>query len=215
MPRYLCFVDEIDLSKIMPDDDVAREMREDEFPEYVFVSYTRAQFHIGDKNKIVAHRDRIALLKNGIEVAQAAKVNAFLLDCFPLLDTAQDKEDVYCICDITRAAESMIIAIDSSKYAQGLPMAVGDGAEKEALRDWGKRLCTLPELLLCTSHRRVEITIPTVRIHPTTTSVISDTSPGRRRTAKIPVSWWTITRARSVLLNSSSSALHIGAYVGE
>ena len=88
MPRYLCSVDEIDLSKIMPDDDDAREMREDEFPEYVFVSYARAQFHTGDENKIVAHRDRIVLLKIGIEVAQAAKVNAFLLDCFPLLDTA-------------------------------------------------------------------------------------------------------------------------------
>ncbi|KAK5991308.1 hypothetical protein PT974_09588 [Cladobotryum mycophilum] len=73
-------------------------------------------------------------------------------------------DDVYRICDVVRAAHSMIIAIGppaSEKVdaiLSGHQWSSSGGPERTTkwLRHWGSRLWTLPELLLCPSEHRVK-----------------------------------------------------------
>lgn len=170
MPHFLCYVNNIDTASLTPDDNAAMlvDQRKDE--DYVFVSYTRAQFQTYDDidevtrrfkygpdhpKRQAAHRARCALLEIGKRAAQDAGVAAFWLDCFPLGEGEQDKEEVYRICDIVRAATATVVAIDTSGS-----MVDNGGAglrDQDPLRDWGARMWTLPELLLSAPHKRIRV----------------------------------------------------------
>jgi hypothetical protein len=160
--------------------------------EFVFVSYTRLQFRvftdaeinawtkygseeIREANRTLAHRDRETLIQWGIDAALAAGKRAFWLDFECVRDSdgvakanvSSKSEDVYRICDIVRAAHSMIIAIGppaDEKEAnilngdKNVPSGTAEHANKW-LRQWGSRLWTLPELLLCPNEYRIKLCV--------------------------------------------------------
>ncbi|KAL1612016.1 hypothetical protein SLS60_000239 [Paraconiothyrium brasiliense] len=187
-PRYLCFVRDFD-KKIFETVKVAEYLREngdDIDLEFIFVSYTRLQFRVAteqeianyeypsederEANRQVARRDRQQLINWGIDAAQRAGKRAFWLDfeCVRNEDgvarSTSSSDDVYRICDIVRAAHSMIIAIGPSASEKVSAVLKGEDAPEFVrervtpwLRQWGSRLWTLPELLLCPNEYRVQL----------------------------------------------------------
>lgn len=160
MPQYLCYVDDIDLMAV-PEHGrgVARRIEPDSTQDYVFVAYTREQFDTRD-----SHNDRLKLLEIGINAAKKANVEAFWVDCYPVDEQYSEKEDIYRICDIVRSAHSLVIATNSAKYMIQVPGATADrvreaksNARNEALKVWGNRAWTLPEVLLCSSKHKISV----------------------------------------------------------
>jgi hypothetical protein len=160
MPQYLCYVDEIDLSAVPQNErGVARRIEPDSTEDYIFVAYTREQFDT--KN---SHNDRLKLLEIGIDAAKKANVKAFWVDCYPVDEDYSEKEDIYRICDIVRSAHSLVIATNSTRYMTQVPGATADrvrearwDSRKEALKVWGNRAWTLPEVLLCSSQHKISV----------------------------------------------------------
>lgn len=108
-------------------------------------------------NRHIAEHDRTTLLKLGIEAARAAGKNAFWVDFECIRDedgvarTNSTSYDVYEICDVVRAAHSMIIVTGpsvDSRLTHGQQSYTPPNAGAW-LRQWGSRLWTLPEILLC------------------------------------------------------------------
>ncbi|KAF6836588.1 hypothetical protein CPLU01_03623 [Colletotrichum plurivorum] len=183
-PRYLCFV--YDFGKMHYATEKVSDCADDVDLEFVFVSYTRTQFRVSteeeiakypykdeatrEANRQIARADRSTLVSLGIMAAKRAGKRAFWLDFECVRDddgtarSTSSSHDVYRICDIVRAAHSMIIAIGptaSDKVAAVLegssPPSYGPGKTTTWLRQWGSRLWTLPELLLCPSEFRIQI----------------------------------------------------------
>lgn len=154
--------------------------------EFVFVSYTRMQFRVAtneeiskfnypneetrEANRQLAQRDRQALINYGMDAARRTGKRAFWLDfeCVRNDDgiarATSDSDDVYRICDIVRAAHSMIIVIGPSacdKITAILAKRETPAFTRENvtpwLRQWGSRLWTLPELLLCPGEHRIKL----------------------------------------------------------
>lgn len=154
--------------------------------EFIFVSYTRMQFRVTmddeidtydypneatrEANRKIAKQDRATLIRWAIDAVGAAGKQAFWLDFECVRDadgqarSTSSSEDVYRICDIVRASHSMIIGIgppaDERVSAvikgEGLPEFAADN-QTRWLRQWGSRLWTLPELLLCPSEYRIKL----------------------------------------------------------
>ncbi|KAF6817455.1 hypothetical protein CSOJ01_02377 [Colletotrichum sojae] len=183
-PRYLCLV--CDFDKMHYVTEKVSDCADDADLEFVFVSYTRTQFRVSteeeiarypykdeatrEANRQIARADRSTLVSLGIMAAKRAGKRAFWLDFECVRDddgiarSTSSSHDVYRICDIVRAAHSMIIAIGptaSDKVAAVLegssPPSYGPGMMTTWLRQWGSRLWTLPELLLCPAEFRIEI----------------------------------------------------------
>ncbi|OJD31333.1 3-hydroxyisobutyrate dehydrogenase protein [Diplodia corticola] len=187
-PRYLCFLYSPDITKgekELP----YKTMKVSEWieehgdvgTEFVFVSYTRMQFRVNtekeisewgyetdeerEKNRQIAERDRATLLGWGIEAARAANISAFWLDFECLRDddgearSSSSTDDVYLICDVVRAAHSMIIAVGPPVWdrLENKEEPYSPQNETRWLRQWGSRLWTLPELLLCPGEFRVKL----------------------------------------------------------
>lgn len=160
MPLYLCYVEDIDLSTVTRNGHgVARRVEQDSTEDYVFVAYTREQFETRD-----SHNDRLKLLEIGIDAAKKANVKAFWVDCYPVDEHYSEKEDIYRICDIVRSAHSLVIATNSTRYMTQVPGATVDrvrearsNARNEALKVWGNRAWTLPEVLLCSSQHKISV----------------------------------------------------------
>lgn len=81
-----------------------------------------------------------------------------------MVGSSNDNDGVYTICDIVRVAHSMIIAIGPLASEKTSAILKGEQApeynpEKVTiwLRQWGSRLWTLPELLLCPREYRVKL----------------------------------------------------------
>ncbi|CAM1503316.1 Fc.00g080920.m01.CDS01 [Cosmosporella sp. VM-42] len=187
-PRYLCFVQDFEkgLIETMKVSDFIERHGDHVDIEFVFISYTRMQFRVGTDeelekfeypneetraaNKEVARKDRETLMRWGIDAAKHAGKKAFWLDfeCVRNEDgvarSTSSSDDVYRICDIVRAAHSMIIAIGppasekvDSILAGGDFPAYSPEVVTPWLRQWGSRLWTLPELLLCPSEYRIKL----------------------------------------------------------
>ncbi|MCJ1423101.1 hypothetical protein MMC29_000982 [Sticta canariensis] len=104
--------------------------------EYVFVSYSSSQFS--------SDEDRVYLHRVGQHAARAAHVNAYWLGCSCLGSTkAEVEQNVWRICDVVRAAFSLVIVL-----ADRANLATAKGEQHDLLRQWGSRVWTLPELLL-------------------------------------------------------------------
>lgn len=187
-PRYLCFIDDAQKKtyqtiRVL---DYLQDHGQQSDTEFVFVSYTRLQFRIAtdseidayaypdertrEANRQVARQDRQALVNWGIEAALSAGKRAFWLDFECIRDTDgiarsdSTSHDVYHICDIVRAAHSMIIALGPPTNDK--VQCILNGVELPAysaiqgarwLRQWGSRLWTLPEVLLCPNEYRIKI----------------------------------------------------------
>ncbi|KAL2883095.1 hypothetical protein SGCOL_001282 [Colletotrichum sp. CLE4] len=187
-PRYLCFVKDFEqgIYETVKVSDYLEQHGDDVDLEFVFVSYTRLQFRVAteeelnkhdypdeairDANKEVARQDREILAKWGMDAAKRVGKRAFWLDfeCVRNDDgiarSTSSSQDVYRICDIVRAAHSMIIAIGppaNDKVASILAGSEPPEYRRENvtpwLRQWGSRLWTLPELLLCPAEYRIRL----------------------------------------------------------
>ncbi|KAK1638800.1 hypothetical protein BDP81DRAFT_422687 [Colletotrichum phormii] len=187
-PRYLCFVKDFEqgIYETVKVSDYLEQHGDDVDLEFVFVSYTRLQFRVAteeelnkhdypdeatrDANKEVARQDREILAKWGMDAAKRVGKRAFWLDfeCVRNDDgiarSTSSSQDVYRICDIVRAAHSMIIAIGppaNDKVASVLADSEPPEYKRENvtpwLRQWGSRLWTLPELLLCPAEYRIRL----------------------------------------------------------
>ena len=188
LPRFLCFVTDAE-KKTYETRKVSEYLRENGFEanlEFVFVSYTRLQFRIAtdaeidmynypdertrEANRELAKHDRATLISWGIEAAIAAGKPAFWLDfeCIRDVDgvtrSSSTSMDVYHICDIVRAAHSMIIALGPDTNAKVQSNLSGNDVPQYSpakgeqwLKQWGTRLWTLPEVLLCPKEHRIKL----------------------------------------------------------
>ncbi|KAF4484942.1 hypothetical protein CGGC5_v007147 [Colletotrichum fructicola Nara gc5] len=187
-PRYLCLVKDFDEGtyETINVSEYLVENGDDIDLEFVFVSYTRMHFRVAtddeisgydypdeetrEANRALARRDRETLARWGMDAAKRVRKKAFWLDfeCVRNDDgvarSTSSSEDVYRICDIVRAAHSMIIAIGptaSEKVACLLAHEESPEYRREQvtpwLRQWGSRLWTLPELLLCPAEYRIRL----------------------------------------------------------
>ncbi|KAI1422627.1 hypothetical protein F5Y12DRAFT_607856 [Xylaria sp. FL1777] len=187
-PRYLCFLRD---GPRGPDTeyetwnvtDWIKEHADYSSTDFVFISYTRKQFLINAaqkwkdkpepdeatkaKYRQQSDADRTMVLSYGMEAARAAKKRAFWLDFECIRDadnvaraTAQS-DDVFRICDIVRAAHSLVILVGTPHDAR----APGERQEYSYdpvsmdlwMQEWGTRLWTLPEILLCSPERRIKL----------------------------------------------------------
>ncbi|KAK3678127.1 hypothetical protein LTR78_002222 [Recurvomyces mirabilis] len=167
-PRYLCMLDdstETGFRVVSANDDI--ELLS---VQYIFVSYTRRHFYTqmaGDtslsdiereRRRASAERDAAALIKISIDAAKSANTTAFWID-FECVqpdspehaDASRSMQDVYRICDVVRAARSMVIVVGPpiNEQFEHVESDFSSSAQLSWLRQWGDRLWTLPEALLC------------------------------------------------------------------
>ncbi|KAI1294501.1 hypothetical protein F5Y03DRAFT_315080 [Xylaria venustula] len=187
-PRFLCFLrdgprgpdTEYETWKVT---DWIREHGDYASTDFVFISYTRKHFLIGIEQKwrgkpepdeatkakyrLQCEADRTMVLSYGMEAARAAGKRAFWLDFECIRDadnvaraTAQSN-DVFRICDIVRAAHSLVILVGTphdDRVPDEEQKFYHDPASMDKwLQEWGTRLWTLPEILLISPERRVKL----------------------------------------------------------
>ncbi|KAK8011568.1 hypothetical protein PG990_010533 [Apiospora arundinis] len=201
-PTYLCFLTYnkegepigYETRKV---DDWVREHGNHSETDFVFISYTRAQFNLFteellDKMELwdvdtreaylhIGKFNRATLEKYGIEMAHRAGKKAFWWDveCIKNADNSTsntvDNPEVYTICDVVRAAHSMVVLVgpsDESKTSwANAPYRQEDldqwlaesgktynlGTLADWMQDWGSRLWTFPEILLISPANPVKI----------------------------------------------------------
>ncbi|KAI1747016.1 hypothetical protein F4782DRAFT_522755 [Xylaria castorea] len=169
-PRYLCFLrdgprgpdTEYETWKVT---DWIKQHNDYSSTDFVFVSYTRMQFLISPEEK--SNADRALVLAYGMEAARSAKKRAFWVDfeCIRDADNVArehaQSDDVYRICDIVRAAHSLVILLGpphNTRLPGGMRQDTYSPASMDQwLQEWGTRLWTLPEILLCSPERRVKL----------------------------------------------------------
>lgn len=112
--------------------------------QYVFVAYTTNQFSHDNPDDIKA------LHNIAKQAAMDAGVGAYWIGASCMSDNEEElEEDVFRISDVIRAAYSVVIAIKPS---------INDASATERmLKDWGKRMWTLPEALLSPKERPLRI----------------------------------------------------------
>ncbi|KAK8029308.1 hypothetical protein PG991_006364 [Apiospora marii] len=162
--------------------------------DFVFLSYTRAQFGVftedwlNDKNITdiqerknllrLGDYNRATLERHGIEAAHKAGLKAFWWDfkCIPNTDGSTaakvNNPEVYRICEVARAAHSMVILVGPSRKPQPsrpfteeacnewldeCAQMYSPAAFTEWMQVWGSRMWTLPEILLVPPQRPVKI----------------------------------------------------------
>ncbi len=191
-PRYLCFLRDgprgpdtaYETWKVT---DWIRKHGDYAGTDFVFISYTRKQFLISAETKWsrgqpapdeatkaayrrLAEADRASVLACGMEAARSVAKRAFWVD-FECIRDADDtarataqSDDVYRICDIVRAAHSLVILL-GPPHETRLLLPPGQAHQRDYdaasmdrwLQEWGSRLWTLPEILLCSAERRVKL----------------------------------------------------------
>ncbi|KAH9905046.1 hypothetical protein F4778DRAFT_731692 [Xylariomycetidae sp. FL2044] len=185
-PRFLCFLQQSPHGgpvrcETRNVEEWLREHGEHASTEFVFLSYTRKQFCLGAegwfkgkpqpdqetwaKYDRLAEEDRATLLEYGIRAAREANKSAFWVDfeCIRDADNVArvhaQSNDVYRICDIVRAAHSLVILVGPSPddRVHFQPQPFHPSLMNEWLRVWGERLWTLPEVLLCPNERRIKL----------------------------------------------------------
>ena len=141
-PKFLCFLKGNDSMEVS---DVQRwKQRHGRAAEYVFVSYTSQQFRT-DKEKLFL--DDI-----GQHAARAAGVPAYWIGSSCLGDETQRESNVWRISDIIRGAHSLVVVV-SDQQISGSP----NPSTKAALRQWGSRMWTLPEVLLSPNSNQIQV----------------------------------------------------------
>ena len=111
--------------------------------EYIFVSYTGSQF-TSDDDKRYLHRV-------GQAAAQAAKVPAYWIGLSCLGTGREQERNVWRICDVVRKAHSLVIVV--GKHAN----STGAKSPQDLVHEWGRRVWTLPELLLSPERKGIKV----------------------------------------------------------
>jgi hypothetical protein len=141
-PNYLCFLKNTQGVETRE----VSQWKEEHGNEatYIFVSYTSEQFK--------TEEEQLFLHDVGEHAARAAGVRAYWVGCSCLGRTKEEKENnVWRISDIVRGARSLIIAVSN-------PIDKKDpGFDTAALRQWGTRVWTLPEVLLIPSNSDIHV----------------------------------------------------------
>lgn len=138
-PRYLCFLRKSQGYDVRRVKDVIEKDGKDAKLNYIFVSYTRVHFKTWEK------KGKEDVCEIAERAAREAGVEAFWLD-FQCTPGTTQAEDIHRICDIVRGCHSLIIALGPSPPGSDM-----------ALIEWGGRIWTLPELLLCPSDPEIAI----------------------------------------------------------
>lgn len=176
-PRYLCVIDKAHQSGYQvvfcAENPAVNSM------PYIFISYTRKHFFTdirGDPSAVgeavprrreLAASDAKTLTSLAVCAADQANVLAFWID-FECVrpegpessgdpEASRSMEDVYHICDIVRTCQSMVIIVGPplSKDFEHEATDYSTNAQRLWLRQWGERLWTLPEALLCPSNHGI------------------------------------------------------------
>ncbi|KAL9103385.1 MAG: hypothetical protein Q9163_001561 [Psora crenata] len=137
-PIYLCFLTDHGT----PSKTVTWKEKHQGTPEYIFVSYTSEQFPTS--------KEQLLLHGIGEHAARAAGVPAYWVGCSCLGEDDELEENVFRISDIIRGAHSLVIAV-----SQPYNTTYGNPAVDTLLGQWGKRVWTLPEILLSPSDRSI------------------------------------------------------------
>ncbi|KAF7189776.1 hypothetical protein HII31_08883 [Pseudocercospora fuligena] len=133
-------------------------------PAFVFVSYTRLQFldiKTATKRNLAHLQSHRPLLQSAIDATRQAQVPAFWIDfeCVQddrALDAADGTQaDAFRICDIVTAAHSMAIILGPSLDNPREDFC--NATKARWFAQWGQRLWTVPEALLCPSEHRISI----------------------------------------------------------
>ena len=141
-PKYLCFLKETQGMVIRTVSQWKSETGRE--ATYILVSYTSEQFR--------TEEEQLFLHDIGERAARAANVQAYWVGCSCLGKTKQEQEDnVWRISDVVRGARSLTIAVSN-------PDGNGDASvDNMALRQWGTRVWTLPEVLLIPSNSDIHV----------------------------------------------------------
>lgn len=141
-PEYLCFLKNTEGMEIRK---VSQWKEEHDIEAtYVLVSYTSEQFR--------TEQEQLFLHDVGEHAARAAGVQAYWVGCSCLGKTKEEQENnVWRISDVVRGARSLIIAV-SNPFDKEDP-----GVNTTALRQWGTRVWTLPEVLLIPSNSDIHV----------------------------------------------------------
>ena len=141
-PIYLCFLKNtkgIELLKVSQ-----WKERHGIEATYVLVSYTSEQFK--------TEEEQLFLHDVGEHAARAAGVQAYWVGCSCLGQTREEQENnVWRISDVVRGARSMIIAVSNPTDKEDPRVGT------TALRQWGTRVWTLPEVLLLPSNSDIQV----------------------------------------------------------
>ncbi|KAF8251576.1 hypothetical protein K440DRAFT_475183, partial [Wilcoxina mikolae CBS 423.85] len=155
-PRLLCYLKNPG-SREMHGVEFLSSEEDDEFPEerrgepYVFVAYTLDQFSNGSQE------DCNALAQIAERATRNAGLSAYWVasSCFAGEEYLDD--DIYRISDVIRGAHSVVVALGqpcNSRVCAG-PAASNEVLREktadELLKEWGRRMWTFPEALLCPS----------------------------------------------------------------
>ena len=140
-PRYLCILavdGGVAFTVISVEEWYAQNTGSGQVLEYLFVAYSNEQFRNSSDN------DMKVLHSIAVKAAKDAGVSAFWVagSCMP--DEASLEDDIYRIADIVRGAKRMAVAVAQCTTNKDLVPTPA-----ELLQQWGSRIWTLPELLLC------------------------------------------------------------------
>lgn len=142
-PNYLCFLRKSQGIVIRNVSEWKKENNKE--ATYILVSYTSEQFR--------SEEEQLFLHDVGEHAARAAGVQAYWVGCSCLGRTKEEQENnVWTISDVVRGARSMIIAVSGpmdEPHSVTTTMA--------ALRQWGTRVWTLPEILLISSNSKIRV----------------------------------------------------------
>lgn len=141
-PKYLCF---LKTTKGMKTCEVSQWKEEHNMEAtYILVSYTSEQFK--------TEEEQLFLHDVGEHAARAAGVRAYWVGCSCLGRSEEEREsNVWRISDVVRGARSLIIAVSN------LVDTEDPGLDTTALRQWGTRVWTLPEVLLIPSNNDIHV----------------------------------------------------------
>lgn len=181
-PLYLCVVransnvsrhlrgvrDQFEVLDVEEWDRCREESQSGESGEYIFVSYTRKQFHTPEDPTAPGrpHQDDLdQLCEIGIMEARSAGVGAFWIDVLCMPDLNQRRMEAYRICDVARGCSRMVIALKDRPE-----MRVQRGGKEPTvdslLSIWSSRLWTLPEMLLAPTHHDLKLYVAGITVGP-------------------------------------------------
>lgn len=193
-PKFLCYLDKSRAHgfKTMKTEEWNTAKGNGSASNYIFISYTRDQFCTqlsGDpklpeeeteRNQRAADRDTSTLASFAVSAATVAGVEAFWID-FECIEQTPDNfnEEVYHICDIVRGAYSLVIIVGPHLLPdKEHDLSDASGSDKAKwLHDWGERLWTVPEALLCSTK------------HPVAVYFVGTTEPDMVARRKLAIVW--------------------------
>lgn len=141
-PNFLCFLRDGGGAYIS-DVEAWKEKNPGRVAKYIFISYTSEQFNTDE--------ERLLLHDVGEHAARKAGVPAYWVGCSCLGNDAQKEQNVWRISDIIRGADSMAIVLSNAIESRNVLPREG------LLKQWGSRVWTLPEILLCPGTQEITI----------------------------------------------------------